>query len=364
MPLQGAGSPDVLIGNMKAWRAMPDGVGAGLEEASQDAKAVMDVRPTPAEAFAPPAVIPKAAKIEITMTKVAGQVEAELKTPGASAAVATAFATLKVTTATLTAAYTAAAAAPGGEPGARVAFTTGYQIALSAAMSSAVSAMAGPWDMHACAQSTPAPHGPGMVMQGCKTVFINNLPAVMKGQKVQEAAGGPTGVVMGCDTVIIGDRAPGGSETSAKSGSESALAPGKTTVGKGQTARKGSPAPSSSSRAPSTAAGNSARKEIVLFDLWVRLHIDPKQAASVSDVFHLTSSDGAISKKKSVSDDQNSHDDCVDLCFEQLDLDKSYSLQVIDEDGKRFIFEKVSGTDLHGDWAAASSGANTSSGEA
>jgi len=204
MPMQGTGSDDVLIGNMKAWRAMPAGAGDGLEDASKDTKAIMDVLPTPAQAFAPPVVIPKAAKIEATMTKVGAQVEAAAKKPGASAGVTAAFATLKATTVTLTATYTSASAAPGAEPAARVAFTVAYQMALSTAMGNAVSALAGPWDTDTCAMATPAPHGPGLVTKGCTTVFINNLPAVMKGQQVIEAAGGPTAIQVGCPTVEIG----------------------------------------------------------------------------------------------------------------------------------------------------------------
>jgi uncharacterized Zn-binding protein involved in type VI secretion len=178
-PLQGTGSPDVFIGGQKAWRAMPEGAGDGLDEASKDTKAIMDVKPTPATAFAPPTVIPKAAKIEATMMKVAAQVEKALGMCGPSGGVTAAFTTLKATTITLTTAYTSAAAAPGGEPGARVAFTMGYQQALSTAMGAAVSALAGPWDTHTCPQATPAAHGPGIVIKACKTIFINGLPAVV-----------------------------------------------------------------------------------------------------------------------------------------------------------------------------------------
>jgi uncharacterized Zn-binding protein involved in type VI secretion len=221
-PLQGAGSPDVLIGGQPAWRGMPEGAGDGLDEASKDTKAIMDVLPTPAQAFAPPVVVPKAAKIEATMMKVAAQVEAALKMCGPSGGVTAAFAPLKAATITLTAAYTSGAAVPGGEPAARVAFTMGYQLALSSAMGAAVAAMAGPWDMHTCPQAAPAPHGPGLVIKACKTVFINGLPAVVKGNQVIEAAGGPAGVKIGCGTVIIGDIAPASSSASSSSAAESA----------------------------------------------------------------------------------------------------------------------------------------------
>jgi uncharacterized Zn-binding protein involved in type VI secretion len=199
-----------MIGNMKAWRAMPAGVGAGLEEASKETKAIMDVVPDPVNAFILMKVQPKEAKIKMAMEKVAGQVESATKTPGASAAVKTAFLTLKATGTALDVAYQSAskAPAPGAEPAARIAFTIGYQKALAAAMSASVASMAGPWDMHACAAPGPNPHGPGFVMKGCTTVFINKLPAVMHGQEVMEAAGGPNSINVGCDTVFIGDTPP------------------------------------------------------------------------------------------------------------------------------------------------------------
>jgi hypothetical protein len=35
MPIQGSGSPDVFIGGQKAWRGLPEGVGEGLDTASE-----------------------------------------------------------------------------------------------------------------------------------------------------------------------------------------------------------------------------------------------------------------------------------------------------------------------------------------
>jgi len=98
-------------------------------------------------------------------------------------------------------------------------------------------------------------------------------------------------------------------------------------------------------------AGGASQKNVRHFDLWVRLHIDPRTSSSLNDVFHLTSTDGAVSLKKTLADDQVPNDDCVDLLFDNLDIDKSYSLKVIDDDEEHFVFERISGHNLHGDWA-------------
>jgi uncharacterized Zn-binding protein involved in type VI secretion len=57
-------------------------------------------------------------------------------------------------------------------------------------------------DEHAC--TTPE-HGPGKVEEGSENVFINNLPACRKGDKVKEEPGGEDEIVEGCDSVLIGD---------------------------------------------------------------------------------------------------------------------------------------------------------------
>jgi uncharacterized Zn-binding protein involved in type VI secretion len=266
VPLQGSGSPDVSIGGQKAWRAMPEGAGDGLDEASNDTKAIMDVKPTPATAFAPPSVIPKAVKIETTMMKVAAQVEKALGRPGASAGVTAGFATLKTTTITLTAAYTAAAAVPGGEPGARVAFTMGYQQALSAAMGAAVSSLAGDWDMHSCPQATPAAHGPGFVIKACKTIFINKRPAVVKGHKVVEAAGGSAPVNIGCGTVFFGDKAPGssGSGSSSNQESQKTQGSGPASGSAGQKQNASSKGTGSSATKPTNSSGTEEKEPVSL----------------------------------------------------------------------------------------------------
>lgn len=202
MPLQGSGSSDVLIANQKAWRAMPDGAGKGLDDASKAVEQLID-KPV----LRPPDVVTKLPEIASKM----GAVAAQAGPAGATGAsgVPSAFVSLTSTSTALVATYTAAAAVPGGEPAAAQAFTRAFQAALAQTMDAAVKALAGPWDMDTCAQPSPAgPHGAGLVIEGCNTVFINNLPAVMKGQQVIEASGGPASIEGGCASVEIGDEAP------------------------------------------------------------------------------------------------------------------------------------------------------------
>lgn len=101
-------------------------------------------------------------------------------------------------------AATLAAAGTPGLPAAKAA-EEGVKAASAAAMSSAVSAAAGGADIHTCATPLPIPpHGPGVVIDGSKTVLINNLPACRQGDTILEALGPPNKIAMGCPTVIIG----------------------------------------------------------------------------------------------------------------------------------------------------------------
>lgn len=142
----GPGSPNVLIGNLPAWR----GVGGAAAAAIQSAKAVSD------------------ATIQVTEAAVI----ATAGTPAAPAAV----------TADQTAKSTAASS-----------------------MGSMIGGAAGGADIHLCATPLPAPpHGPGVVVDGSQTVFINNLPACRMGDTIVEAVGPPNKIAMGLPTVIIG----------------------------------------------------------------------------------------------------------------------------------------------------------------
>ena len=155
----GPGSKDVTIGFLPAWRAVPAAIGAGI----QSAKASSD-------------------------------------------------ATLKVAeSATLTA---AAAVPPVALPAAETA-ETAARAAASAAMGAMIQAAAQGCgaDIHNCMTPyvpippTPTPpsamHGPGVVIDGCATVLINNLPAAFVGNTIIEALGPPDKIVMGCPTVMI-----------------------------------------------------------------------------------------------------------------------------------------------------------------
>ncbi|MDP4024915.1 PAAR domain-containing protein [Methylobacterium sp. NEAU 140] len=142
----GPGSPNVLIGNLPAWR----GVSAAAAAAIQAAKAVSDAAIQVAEA---------------ATLAAAG-------TPGAPAALA-AEETVKSTAAT--------------------------------SMGSMISGGAGGADIHLCATPLPIPpHGPGVVVNGSQTVLINNLAACRASDTIVEAVGPPNVIVMGLPTVMIG----------------------------------------------------------------------------------------------------------------------------------------------------------------
>ncbi len=143
----GPGSPNVLIGMLPAWRGVPTGAGAAL----QAAKAPMDV----------------AVQTAVAATVAAGT------TPAAPAAYA-AEQLAKTTAATAMAALINGAAASGA-------------------------------DKHMCPMPSPVPpHGVGVVIDGSKTVMINNLPACRMGDTVLESLGPPNKIVKGEFTVIIG----------------------------------------------------------------------------------------------------------------------------------------------------------------
>lgn len=142
----GPGSPNVLIGNLPAWRGIPLGAVAAL----QSAKTSTDVTIKSAEA---------------ATLAAAG-------TPGAPAAIA-AEQTAKTTAAT--------------------------------SMSSMISSAARGADIHNCATPLPVPpHGPGVVVSGSRTVLINGLPACRMGDRILEALGPPNIITKGCPTVLIG----------------------------------------------------------------------------------------------------------------------------------------------------------------
>jgi len=142
----GPGSPNVLIGNLPAWRGIQPGAVAALKSAKQ----ATDIAVRTAEA---------------ATVAAAG-------TPGAPAAIAA------EQTAKTTAAIT---------------------------MGSMITSAAGGADIHACATPLPLPpHGPGVVISGSKTVLINGLPASRMGDQILEALGPPNSITGGYSTVLIG----------------------------------------------------------------------------------------------------------------------------------------------------------------
>jgi uncharacterized Zn-binding protein involved in type VI secretion len=142
----GPGSSNVIIGGLLAWRGIPLGAVAAL----QAAKTTSDNAITVAEL----------------------NTVAALGTPGLPAAIAAEQAT---------------------------------KAAAAASMGAMISAAAGGADIHACTTPLPIPpHGPGVVIDGSKTVVINNLPACRVMDTILEPLGPPNKIAMGCITVIIG----------------------------------------------------------------------------------------------------------------------------------------------------------------
>ncbi len=147
----GPGSPNVLIGNLPAWR----GIQAAAVAALQSAKQASDTAIQAAEAA----------------TKAAAG------TPGAPAALA-------------------------AEQAAKAAASATMSSMISAAAASSPPGMA---DIHQCATPLPVPpHGLGVVIDGSKTVLINGLPACRTGDTILEALGPTNKIVKGEMTVLIG----------------------------------------------------------------------------------------------------------------------------------------------------------------
>lgn len=144
----GPGSDNVFIGKLKAWRGIPHSAVSGLKIAK------------------------KAADKAIEAAKKATQ--ATIGTP----------------------AYASAKAAE-----------TATQTATLGQMGGTILTSAAGADIHTCATplSVPvAPHGPGVVITGSKTVMINGLPACRQQDTILEAIGPTNKITKGCMTVKIG----------------------------------------------------------------------------------------------------------------------------------------------------------------
>ncbi len=144
--LTGAGSPNVLIGKLPAWRGVPLAVAGALQSAKQASDVV-------------------------------------IKTAEAA---------------------TMAAAGTPGAPAAKAAEETTKATAASTMGSTIATAAAGA-DIHSCTTPLPIPpHGGGVVIDGSTTVLINGLPACRQGDTVLEPVGPPNKITGGCPTVLIG----------------------------------------------------------------------------------------------------------------------------------------------------------------
>src|SRR5262249_21751802 len=128
----GAGSSDVIIGFMPAWRALPAGMGAGVESALHTMEELIDCA-----SLDPKSTPVKLVKVNAGLVQDAGKA-APNGAPGAPAAVSGGFTSLMSSNAALTATYTAAAAVPGGEPAARTAYTQAIKAAAAAFATSAI----------------------------------------------------------------------------------------------------------------------------------------------------------------------------------------------------------------------------------
>ena len=119
--------------------------------------------------------------------------------PALQAAADAADQTIKTAEATTTAAA--------GSPGAPAALAAEQltKTTLLASMSSMIIGAAAGADIHSCLTPLPIPpHGPGVVIDGSKTVMIDNLPACRMGDTILEAVGPPNKIADGCATVTIG----------------------------------------------------------------------------------------------------------------------------------------------------------------
>ena len=142
----GPGSPNVFMRMLPAWRGVPSAVAGALQAAKQISDTAIQVA-------------------EAATLAAAG-------TPGAPAAKAAEEAT---------------------------------KAAAAAQMGSMITSMAGGADIHTCTTPLPLPpHGPGVVIDGSQTVFINGLQACRMGDTVLEAVGPPNKIAKGEMTVLIG----------------------------------------------------------------------------------------------------------------------------------------------------------------
>jgi hypothetical protein len=84
-----------------------------------------------------------------------------------------------------------------------------------------------------------------------------------------------------------------------------------------------------------------------LFDLCVRLQIDPRDSKEMNDIFCLSSSDGSVTIEETIADDQTPDDDNIDVVFERVNGDKAHTLRVKSAVGEYLAFDGLTGWDIH-----------------
>lgn len=117
----GIGSPNVFIGGMPTWRALPAGVGGAVESVSNAMQSFMGL-----PMLTPASAADKIAQIQSGLFQAAGAAAAQ-GNPAAVGAAASASVTLISTNVALTATWTAASALPGGQPAANIAYIEGIK---------------------------------------------------------------------------------------------------------------------------------------------------------------------------------------------------------------------------------------------
>jgi hypothetical protein len=198
------------------------------------------------------------------------------------------------------------------------------------------------------AQGAPQPCIPNVKVKwapGGKDVSMTGPPALTADSKCNCLWGGLISIQDAAQpTVFIGNGVVMGSGGGGGGGKQQSRSQGPAGKGPGDSKAAGKTAPSAAS---SDKAEHTNEEEVNKFDLWIRLHIDPREASNRADIFVLSSSDGAIRQVRTIADDQIPGDDCVDLVFRSLILEKSYSLAVKKNGVDLPVFEDVSGQALH-----------------
>jgi len=103
------------------------------------------------------------------------------------------------------AAEAATAAATGPAYPAAKAAEEQLKATVASTMGSMINSAAGNADIHQCGTPLPIPpHGPGVVIHGSTTVFINGQSACRQGDTILEAIGPPNKIASGFARVLIG----------------------------------------------------------------------------------------------------------------------------------------------------------------